>query len=97
MKISYNWLKTLINSEFRNVSSAKPIQNSDFMSPQQVAEALTGCGLEVESMERFESIQGMLKGVVTGHVIEKQKHPNADKLSLTVSIRKYFGYKLVNT
>jgi phenylalanyl-tRNA synthetase beta chain len=69
MKISYNWLKTLINKQD--------------ITPQQVAEALTDCGLEVESMESFESIKGMLKGVVTGHVIEKQKHPNADKLSLT--------------
>ena len=69
MKISYNWLKTLINKQD--------------ITPQQVAEALTDCGLEVESMESFESVKGMLKGVVTGHVIEKQKHPNADKLSLT--------------
>jgi phenylalanyl-tRNA synthetase beta chain len=69
MKISYNWLKTLINKQD--------------ITPQQVAEALTDCGLEVESMESFESVNGMLKGVVTGHVIEKQKHPNADKLSLT--------------
>ena len=69
MKISYNWLKTLINKQD--------------ITPQQVSEALTDCGLEVESMESFESVKGMLKGVVTGHVIEKQKHPNADKLSLT--------------
>ncbi len=69
MKISYNWLKTLINKQD--------------ITPQQVAEALTDCGLEVESIESFESIKGMLKGVVTGHIIEKQKHPNADKLSLT--------------
>ena len=69
MKISYNWLKTLIN-------------NPD-ISPEQVSVALTDCGLEVESMESFESIKGMLKGVVVGHVLEKQKHPNADKLNLT--------------
>src|ERR1700757_1004434 len=69
MKISYNWLKTLIN-------------NQD-ITPEQVSVALTDCGLEVESMESFESVKGMLKGVVVGHVLEKEKHPNADKLSLT--------------
>jgi len=76
MKISYNWLKTLINSDPKS-------QDSRLLTPMQISEALTDCGLEVESMESFESIKGMLKGVVTGHVIEKQKHPNADKLSLT--------------
>ncbi len=69
MKISYNWLKTLIN-------------NQD-ITPEQVSVALTDCGLEVESMESFESVKDMLKGVVVGHVLEKEKHPNADKLSLT--------------
>ncbi len=69
MKISYNWLKTLLNL--------------DNYTPAQIAVALTDCGLEVESTETFESIKGMLQGVVVGHVIEKIKHPNADKLSLT--------------
>ncbi|HWY38773.1 MAG TPA: phenylalanine--tRNA ligase subunit beta, partial [Bacteroidia bacterium] len=69
MKISYNWLKTLVNL--------------DNYTPPQIAAALTDCGLEVESTETFESIKGMLSGVVTGHVLEKIKHPNADKLSLT--------------
>jgi phenylalanyl-tRNA synthetase beta chain len=69
MKISYNWLKTLIN-------------NQD-ITPEQVSVALTDCGLEVEGMESFESVKGMLKGVVVGHVLEREKHPNADKLSLT--------------
>ena len=69
MKITYNWLKTLINNKY--------------ITPEQVSVALTDCGLEVESMENFESVKGMLKGVVVGHVLEKEKHPNADKLSLT--------------
>jgi phenylalanyl-tRNA synthetase beta chain len=69
MKISYNWLKTLINL--------------DNYTPEQVSVALTDCGLEVESVEAFESVKGMLKGVVVGHVTERVKHPNADKLSLT--------------
>ena len=57
--------------------------NLDNYTPAQIADALTDCGLEVESFEAFESVKGMLKGVVVGHVIEKTKHPNADKLSLT--------------
>ncbi len=69
MKISYNWLKTLI-----------PL---DAYSVTDMAAALTACGLEVESSEAFEQVKGMLKGVVVGHVLERVKHPNADKLSLT--------------
>jgi phenylalanyl-tRNA synthetase beta chain len=68
MKISYNWLKTLINME---------------LSPEEVSEHLTACGLEVESIEQFESFKGGLKGLVVGEVVEKEKHPDADKLSLT--------------
>lgn len=68
MKISYNWLKTLINTD---------------LTPQQLDEHLTSSGLEVESIETFESIKGGLKGIVVGEVVEKEKHPDADKLSLT--------------
>ena len=68
MKISYNQLKTLIDID---------------LSPEQVSEHLTACGLEVESIEKHESIPGGLKGLVIGEVIEKEKHPDADKLSLT--------------
>ena len=68
MKISYNWLKTLINID---------------LTPEQVDEYLTSSGLEVEGIESFESIKGGLQGIVIGEVIEKEKHPDADKLSLT--------------
>ncbi len=68
MKISYNWLKTLINID---------------IDANEVAKLLTASGLEVESVEVFESVKGGLKGVVVGEVIEKTKHPEADKLSLT--------------
>lgn len=69
MKISYNWLKTLIDTKE--------------LTTQEISTALTDCGLEVESMEPYEQVKGMLKGVVVGHVLERVKHPNADKLSLT--------------
>lgn len=68
MKISYNWLK----------------QYLDFTeSPEEVSELLTSVGLEVEGLEKFESIPGSLEGLVTGHVLECTKHPNADKLNCT--------------
>lgn len=44
---------------------------------------MSSLGLEVEGMERIESIKGGLKGVIVGEVVECEKHPNADKLSLT--------------
>jgi phenylalanyl-tRNA synthetase beta chain len=68
MKISYNWLKTLINID---------------ISAQEAADLLTASGLEVEAVESFESLKGGLKGLVVGHVLECGKHPDADKLSLT--------------
>lgn len=68
MKISYNWLKTLINID---------------IDANEVAKLLTASGLEVESVETFESVKGGLKGIVVGEVVEKVKHPEADKLSLT--------------
>src|SRR6185436_2414006 len=68
MKISYNWLKQYINVD---------------LPPAEVSALLTNCGLEVESLEKFETVKGGLKGVVIGEVTEKQKHPNADRLSVT--------------
>ncbi len=68
MKISYSWLKDYVNTD---------------LSVAEIANSLTFCGLEVESVEDFEKIKGGLQGLVTGEVISKEKHPDADKLSLT--------------
>ena len=68
MKISYSWLKTLINTD---------------LSIEDLCDRLTMSGLEVEHIERIESIPGGLEGLLVGEVTEKVKHPNADKLSLT--------------
>jgi len=68
MKISYNWLKEYIDVD---------------LPAEEVAEMLTFCGLEVECFEPFESIKGGLNGLVVGEVITKEKHPDADKLSIT--------------
>ena len=67
MNISLNWLKQYID-----------IQES----PETVSALLTGCGLEVESMEPFESVKGGLRGLVVGHVLETSRHPNADRLTV---------------
>jgi len=39
--------------------------------------------LKWKRFEKFETIKGGLKGIIIGEVIEKQKHPNADRLSVT--------------
>lgn len=48
-----------------------------------IGDMLTQSGLEVEGLEKFESIKGSLEGVVIGEVLTCVKHPDADKLSLT--------------
>ncbi|MCX6304830.1 MAG: phenylalanine--tRNA ligase subunit beta [Bacteroidetes bacterium] len=68
MKISYNWLQ-----QYHDLD----------LSPDKVAEMLTGCGLEVESQESFQSVKGGLKGVFIGEVLTCDKHPNSDHLSIT--------------
>jgi phenylalanyl-tRNA synthetase beta chain len=69
MRISWNWLLQHVDTE---------------LSPEQAAEVLTSTGLEVESVEPYEPVKGMLQGVVVGHVLECTKHPDADRLSLTM-------------
>ena len=68
MKLSYNWLKNYINLD---------------IPAEELSILLTDCGLEVEKMEFHESIKGGLKGIKVGHVLTCEKHPNADKLSVT--------------
>lgn len=68
MKISYQWLQEFIELK---------------ESPEKTAELLTKSGLEVESVEAFESLKGGLKGLVVGEVLTCEKHPGADKLSKT--------------
>jgi phenylalanyl-tRNA synthetase beta chain len=68
MTISYKWL-----SEYLPVT----------VEPERLARILTSIGLEVESFEKYEEVKGGLKGLVIGEVISTEKHPNADKLTLT--------------
>ncbi len=66
MKISCKWLNEYVKTDLK---------------PEEIARILTDCGLEVESIEEYESVKGSLKGVVIGKVLETSKHPNADKLT----------------
>ena len=50
------------------------------LNPQQVAEALTSIGLEVGGIEEKETIRGGLKGLVVGHILACEPHPNSDHL-----------------
>lgn len=68
MNISYNWLKQFLQLDWE---------------AKKTADLLTDLGLEVEGIYPFESVKGGLAGVVVGHVLTCEKHPNADKLKLT--------------
>ncbi len=49
------------------------------LSPEELAETLTIAGFEVEDIEDRRT---WANGVVVGKVLERQPHPNADKLSI---------------
>mgnify|MGYP002713046507 CR=1 FL=1 len=68
MKISYNWLRQYIDID---------------QSPEELSKILTDTGLEVEGLEKHETIKGGFEGLVIGKVLSCEKHPNADKLSIT--------------
>ena len=68
MKISNNWLKDHIKTDLKT---------------EKIAEFLTDIGLEVEGVEKYESVKGSLSGIVVGKVLTCEQHPNADKLKKT--------------
>jgi len=68
MKISYNWLKQFIKIDLKS---------------DETAAILTDLGLEVEIVEKYQSVKGGLEGVVVGHVLSCEKHPDADRLKVT--------------
>ncbi len=68
MNISYKWLKEYV----------------DFtLTPQEVCDALTSTGLEVDALEEVQSIRGGLKGLYVGKVLTCEPHPNSDHLHVT--------------
>ncbi|HKG06710.1 MAG TPA: phenylalanine--tRNA ligase subunit beta [Pedobacter sp.] len=68
MKISYNWLKQFIQTD---------------KTPQELSLILTNIGLEVESLDTVQAVEGGLEGLVIGHVLSCVQHPNADRLRVT--------------
>ena len=68
MKISYNWIKQFLQTDW---------------DATKTGELLTDLGLEVEGIEKKESIKGSLKGIVVGEVLTCIQHPNADRLKVT--------------
>ena len=68
MKISYNWLKQFIKIDWKS---------------EETAALLTDLGLEVEIVEKYQSVKGGLEGIVVGHVITCIQHPDADRLKIT--------------
>ncbi len=68
MKLSYNWLKEYLKCD---------------LSPEQVAEAMTSIGIEVDSLEMQEVVPGGLKNVVVAKVLTCEPHPDSDHLHVT--------------
>ncbi|MBR6945651.1 MAG: phenylalanine--tRNA ligase subunit beta [Prevotella sp.] len=68
MNISYKWLKEYVDFD---------------LTAQQVADALTSTGLEVDALEEVQSIKGGLKGLYVGKVLTCEPHPNSDHLHVT--------------
>jgi len=75
MKISYKWL----NEYLPTGQAGLPVA----VEPERLSRILTSIGLEVEDYYRHEEVKGGLKGLVIGEVLTVEKHPNADKLTLT--------------
>nr|WP_315143699.1 phenylalanine--tRNA ligase subunit beta [uncultured Flavobacterium sp.] len=68
MKISYNWLKQFVKIDWKS---------------EETAALLTDLGLEVEIVDKYQSVKGGLEGIVVGHVLTCIQHPDADRLKIT--------------
>ncbi len=68
MKISYNWLKDYVNTD---------------LTAEELDDLLTFSGLEIEGIEKVETIKGGLEHVVIAQVLTCQDHPNSDHLHIT--------------
>ena len=69
MNISYKWLKEYVDFD---------------LTAQQVCDALTSTGLEVDALEEVQSIKGGLKGLYVGKVLTCEAHPDSDHLHVTM-------------
>ena len=68
MKFTLSWLKEHLETT---------------ATVSETADKLVSLGLEVEGVEKFESLKGGLKGIVVGHVLTCEQHPDADRLKVT--------------
>jgi len=68
MKISYNWLREYLEFD---------------AGPEELSSVLTSLGLEVEGMDEWVSVRGGMKEIVVGKVLTCERHPDADRLSVT--------------
>ena len=68
MNISYKWLKEYVDFD---------------LTPQEVCDALTSTGLEVDALEEVQTVKGGLKGLYVGKVLTCDVHPNSDHLHVT--------------
>jgi phenylalanyl-tRNA synthetase beta chain len=68
MKLSYNWLKDYLKCD---------------LTAQQIADAMTSIGIEVDGVEESEQVPGGLAGVVVAEVLECEAHPDSDHLHIT--------------
>lgn len=72
MNISYKWLLEYVDTD---------------LSAQEVADALTSAGLEVDGVEEVQSIKGGLEGLWVGEVLTCEVHPNSDHMHIcTVNV-----------
>jgi len=72
MNISYKWLKEYVDTT---------------LSAQEVADALTSAGLEVDSVEEVQTIKGGLEGLYVAEVLTCEPHPNSDHMHVcTVNV-----------
>lgn len=67
MKLSLSWIQEFVNID------------AYMAKPEELGEILTRAGFEVEALHDNRK---QFANVVIGHILEKDKHPNADKLSL---------------
>ncbi|MBR1644776.1 MAG: phenylalanine--tRNA ligase subunit beta [Bacteroidales bacterium] len=68
MKISYKWLKEYVDTT---------------LSPKELDDLLTFSGLEVEEVEKVETIKGGLDHVIIAQVKTCEPHPDSDHLHIT--------------
>ena len=80
MNISYKWLKEYV----------------DFtLAPQEVADALTSCGLEVGSLEEVQTVRGGLKGLYVGQVLTCEDIPETHLHLTTVDLGRGEAQQIV--